>query len=651
MLNLLFNPDFWYYILIIGALVLGIFFSVKYVAFRWIFSTLICLVLVGTSIYSGVKLDKYYGAEGGIYGYIQGIVNNEIKVEETEEYTITIDEVAFSGTVNVGEHIVECKSDVIFKLDETKDYGVYINGVPISNMKSGHNFVSGEFTYLFMSQTDEVIKNDTLYVSISYTSKGTQVTLLTKGGDSAVSYWIKYFEKEVMTIDIKEFGYQSSLDIDILEDGELTEDDVNDVAVATYYVNEEEYIKQVYTVGDSVNFPLYSKIDNCFFSGWGVNEIEDLSSYTINEDTIFYACYNRIPSQTEYLNYSLNVMDNGVVVIDGDYVSSIPTGVFTNNKDIKEVRFENMYAGYLVLESNAFDGCVNLSTIDLKYVKFFGDYSLSDTSITSATLQFNQEIGEGVFSDCKKIKNVSFVIREVDIGVFGLEVLPSYTFSGCSSLESVDLPETLLTIKEGAFWDCSSLTYLSIPESVINFESGAFKGDLTNLIISVPYGSFSDLPTGFEVDFNYCSVNKTYASIKYLGNEKWGFNYTEEMLCGYYINQSSSVGLPNLVFNYDSTWVDPTDFVLGEYGYRHAYCDSKTVGGFVGVVRYVEEMGVEILDNLTIRIFNNSNNYNYFTEKILTLDYNTLYNYYTLTDNETSEVYRFNKFENNLQIA
>ena len=47
-------------------------------------------------------------------------------------------------------------------------------------------------------------------------------------------------------------------------------------------------------------------------------------------------------------------------------------------------------------------------------------------------------------------------------------------FSGCSSLTSISIPDSVTSIGDRAFKDCSNLTSISIPDSVVNIGGGAF---------------------------------------------------------------------------------------------------------------------------------------------------------------------------------
>ena len=67
-------------------------------------------------------------------------------------------------------------------------------------------------------------------------------------------------------------------------------------------------------------------------------------------------------------------------------------------------------------------------------------------------------IKNGAFSDCSNLTSVTIPNSVTDIG--------EWAFSGCISLISVNIPYSVTSIEEGTFYNCSDLISVSIPNSV-----------------------------------------------------------------------------------------------------------------------------------------------------------------------------------------
>jgi len=66
-----------------------------------------------------------------------------------------------------------------------------------------------------------------------------------------------------------------------------------------------------------------------------------------------------------------------------------------------------------------------------------------------------------------------------------MKVIWDYTFQRCTSLTSVNIPDSVVTIRDGVFDGCTALTNVTIPDSVVSIRPFAFSGcdALRNLII------------------------------------------------------------------------------------------------------------------------------------------------------------------------
>lgn len=143
-----------------------------------------------------------------------------------------------------------------------------------------------------------------------------------------------------------------------------------------------------------------------------------------------------------------------------------------------------------IIGMGAFRNCENLASVaipdgaDVHYDAFRGCTKLQYTD----TYYLPAKSG-GTFL-CKKIPDgtTSFNIRGDCVGI------SSYAFSGCKSLTSVSIPNSVKTIGSIAFKECTSLTSVTIPGSVTFMGKNVFQGctALTNVTIPNGVTSISD---------------------------------------------------------------------------------------------------------------------------------------------------------------
>lgn len=109
-------------------------------------------------------------------------------------------------------------------------------------------------------------------------------------------------------------------------------------------------------------------------------------------------------------------------------------------------------------------------------------------------------LGDGAFMDCASLKSAV-------LSGTGIRVLPENAFDGCRSLETLLLPESLVSIKDRAVADCDSLSDMSIcrRDKVVSVDAGALAGTKDNgrLTIYVPYTENHGLRNAYRLSVRW----------------------------------------------------------------------------------------------------------------------------------------------------
>lgn len=180
-----------------------------------------------------------------------------------------------------------------------------------------------------------------------------------------------------------------------------------------------------------------------------------------------------IPSTVPFNGNNYTVVEIGNGAFAGAALSSItiPTSVKT-------------------IESSAFSGCLNLTSLDLSTIENFGSGILSGCkALTSVVLPNSMEyIPAGLLSGCSSITSFTFPSGVTKIG--------GSAFQG-TGLTSINIPETVTEIGGSAFQN-TGLTSINIPENVTKIGKDAFGGtSLTSVTTSasiIESGAFADCP-------------------------------------------------------------------------------------------------------------------------------------------------------------
>ena len=321
-----------------------------------------------------------------------------------------------------------------------------------------------------------------------------------------------------------------------------------------------------------------------------------LKSITVSEDNANYSSQDGIlynKSKTEFIFIPLAIEGN-IVIPD-----SITGGLsFRDRKGLTGVKLPEQLTviGYYTFSgcdnlenviipknvntiyTSAFEGCTHLNIVidaenkffteingviydkDIKQIVFIPE-SITEIiipkTVTYCSFADNKNIGsvsfekgsgitylwDWTFSGCSNLESVILPDSIEEIG--------QYAFYGCSSLINVVLPETLKTIGVRAFGKCSSITDIELPDSLTQIGGGAFAGCGSLISIKIPDG-VSQI-NGFTFDGCYSlikiSIGRNVSSVA------WQDNFYDCPYLSFEIDENNDffVEIGGIVYNKDQT--------------------------------------------------------------------------------------------------
>lgn len=172
--------------------------------------------------------------------------------------------------------------------------------------------------------------------------------------------------------------------------------------------------------------------------------------------------------------YTYNGVQYRIDKITGKYSTSQGfRGVFFNNKDIETVEIQ----GKVKVEDYAFADCTNLNTvINSNNIISMGCFAFAGTAITSFDFYGNIVFYSGgwyglQFRNCRNLQYVSFNEGLTRIGVldnYGNYRTDALIFTGCTALNYVVLPDSVVSLSNNVFDGCSALNDLTLGKNFAN---------------------------------------------------------------------------------------------------------------------------------------------------------------------------------------
>ena len=311
--------------------------------------------------------------------------------------------------------------------------------------------------------------------------------------------------------------------------------------------------------------------NNAFHGCTGLQDvyIDDLTSWCVME--FGKGCASPMQyAENLYVNGELLtelVIPDGVTSIDATYLSNR-----CNCKSLKSIILPDSVVS---IEDYAFENCSSLTSITIPssvesigYNAFYGCTSLQDVYIDDLTSWCEMEFGNDYATPMQYAENLYVngeLLTELVIpdGVTSIEY--NYLCDiGCKNLESIILPDSVVTIEDYAFGNCSSLTSITIPSSVESIGYNAFYGctGLQNVYIE-------DIAAWCKINFdNSYATPMCYAENFYVDGEL----LTELVIP----DGVTSIGTAQFLGFSKVTSIILPDSVVTIEDYAFEYCSSLT---------------------------------------------------------------------------